>query len=281
MNIRQRIFHFFSFSTFAIALFVTDAQALDKKTFLQIRDQNQAALVSITTVSSRSMFGSQKEVKSETIGAVIDPSGLTVVAASILDPMSLYADIASQAMKEGGADSAEIDRMKQDNKFLEVKLHLEGGLEFDAELVLTDPEMDLTFLRPLAKPEAPLPTFSHVKLESGISVEVLDSLLMLGRLNENMNREIAAESTAIRAIIKKPRLQYVTSGMGISCLSCAIFTEGGKFIGISHLPKSQLKGATQSVSLPLVAIIPAEEIQSLAKQALSQKQEKKQEPPSD
>ena len=85
----------------------------------------------------------------ETVGTVIDPSGLTVLSLGALNPGAMM-----NKMMGGGGSGQE--RMEFGSEPSDVKLRLADGKELPARIVLRDEDLDLAFLRPTTKPDKPL-----------------------------------------------------------------------------------------------------------------------------
>ena len=109
--------------------------------------KNQHAVVTVqavlkTTYSGNGRSSNPSESKQDLTGTVIDPSGLTVLALSSVDPAELYR------------------RMSDEYKTVEtqvndLKILLDDGTEVPSEIVLRDKDLDLAFIRPKTKPATP------------------------------------------------------------------------------------------------------------------------------
>src|SRR5688572_18226268 len=92
-------------------------------------------LVQKVTYSAGGRSGESQEAKTDVTGAVVDPSGLTVLALSVTDPTEMYRRMYG-------------DRYKAEIEISDVKILLEDGAEIAAEIVLRDKDLDLAFIRP-------------------------------------------------------------------------------------------------------------------------------------
>ena len=99
------------------------------------------------SVGGREMQSMDESV--ETVGTVIDPSGLTVLSLGALNPGAMM-----NKMMGGGGSGQE--RMEFGSEPSDVKLRLPDGKELPARIVLRDEDLDLAFLRPTTKPDKPL-----------------------------------------------------------------------------------------------------------------------------
>ena len=109
----------------------------------------------------------------EATGTVIGPDGLTVLALSSTDPMSMMQDMM------GGMFGDDLDMASQvsDAKILE-----QDGTELAAEIVLRDKDLDLAFVRPVEKPAEAMPC---VNLEDAAAPEIFDEVVVLDRLGKS------------------------------------------------------------------------------------------------
>ena len=84
------------------------------------------------------MGSRDNETKHEAIGTVIDASGLTVVAATAIDPAAMFR----------ASMQARNSQLKVDVKVNEAALLLPDGTELEADVVFKDENLGLAFVRP-------------------------------------------------------------------------------------------------------------------------------------
>jgi len=186
------------------------------------------------------------ERKMEVVGTVVDPSGLTVVSRSEVDPGSRYGDEEDSGMSSQVTDA---------------KIIMADGKEIPAKVVLRDKDLDLVFLRPVQKPATPM---ACVDLKDSINAQILDQVLIITRLGTVANRAISACFERIEAVVEKPRKVYSVSLTSMVMeYGSPVFGMNGKLIGIV-LSKTALPSSDEG-SIPIV--LPAEDILSVAKQA--------------
>ena len=229
--------------------------------------KNKLAVVTVELVIKNKMSGAglgasqASEAKTDASGTVIDPSGLTVVSLSATDPSQLLQNMMS-AMSEGDS------RFKMESELSDLKILLEDGTEVPAEVVLRDKDLDLAFLRPKAKPAAPM---AAVDLATGAKAETLEQLVALNRLGNAAGRAYAASEERVCAVVQKPRLFYIpqTSATPTS-LGCPAFTLDGKPLGVFLMRSLKGKGSMSVLSMQpenvTGIILPAAEILKAAKQ---------------
>ena len=243
----------------------------------EILKKNQASVVTVQLVVKSKMGfaggGSEgRESKQEVTGTVIDPSGLTAVSLTSTDPSSLM-----QSFMGGlGGDGEENIKLKMESELSDVKLLLQDGTEVPAEIVLRDKDLDLAFVRPKAKPAAPL---AAVDLANNAKVGVLDEVLTINRLGVVAGRAYAASIERINAIVEKPRLFYVPgSDKTATGLGCPAFNADGKIVGLFLMRAVKAGGGANPFSMqsPFISIIlPAEAVRKVAAQAAAPKDDQK------
>jgi trypsin-like peptidase len=227
----------------------------------------QASVVNVRVVLKTRMSMGGREMQSsdetvETIGTVIDPSGLTVMSLGMLNPGAMMTKMMGSM---GGDQKMEITSEPSD-----LKMRLPDGREIPAKIVLRDEDLDLAFLRPTAKPDKPLVA---INLADGGAPAVLDQVVVLSRLGRVGGWAAGAALFDIGAIIEKPRTFYVLSGPAAS-MGAPAFLPGGKVVGLLTLRQVEagrasmmsMMGGTESMGL-LAVILPAADVLEIAKQA--------------
>jgi hypothetical protein len=160
--------------------------------------------------------GNPSESKQDLTGTVIDPSGLTVLALSSVDPAELYRRLS--------------DEYKIETQIDDVKILLDDGTELPAEIVLRDKDLDLAFIRPKTKPSAPM---AAVDLSKSAPVEVLEPVIALNRLNRAAGRAYSASVERISAVIQsRAPFTFPTAGPSSAALGSPVFALNGNIVGI-------------------------------------------------
>ena len=235
----------------------------------KILAKNQAAVVTVRLVVSYNVsYGGhdqQSESKTEAVGTVIDPSGLTVISLTTIDPSAMM-----KARQRGGQE------FKVETEVKDVKIVLADDTELPAEIVLRDKDLDLAYLRPTEKPGQPLPALD---LAQPGQPQVLDEVVCLNRLGKIANRVVTVSLERIDARVTKPRPFYVLSPGGSSGIGSPVFALTGAPLGIILIRNaapggeanaaSQFSGSGGSSYMPI--LVPAADILDDAKQALEAK----------
>ena len=254
-----------AFLTFALGaglLIAPDTRAEDLLTAQTkaIFTNRQDAVIWISAVAKISMQaeGSKealnipdREQKSETLGTLIDPSGLVVTALSTIDPTRDYSG--REVRTREGTVKIEASAVLK-----EVRVIMPDGTEVPAEVVMRDADLDLAFIRiKSGAREAKGVEFKSIDLKDAASVNVADDVVTIGRMDEVLNRAPSVARGQITAMTKKPRefLRATSANLG-----CPTFAMDGRLVGI---------GVNRSVrgKNSYTVLIPAADVQEIAEQA--------------
>ncbi len=220
-------------------------------------------------VEGREISKAENEV--ESLGTVVDPSGLTVLSYTNVDASRIYADLLRKA-KAGGEGSPKIDIQVDVGS---VKMLLADENEVPARIALKDKELDLVFVRPTEKPAKPM---RALDLAGSAKPGLLDEVVILGRLGEVAGRIPSVSVYRIEAVLRKPRTSYAIDQNAMSGrLGAPVFTTDGKVVGLYLLKVADVPGAGGG-GLDLVfggigklgfypVVLPADEIAAVARQA--------------
>ncbi|HNR32126.1 MAG TPA: trypsin-like peptidase domain-containing protein, partial [Candidatus Hydrogenedentes bacterium] len=234
-----------------------------------VMEQNQHAVVTVqlttkTQVSFMGMGNEESEDKTEVTGTVIQPDGLTVIALSATDPMSMLQSLMGGMM----------DQMETNTRVIDVKMLRDDGSEIPSRVVLRDKDLDLAFVRPINKPADPLPC---VDLTNAGTARVLDEVVALNRLGKVANRAYAAFLLRVHAAVSKPRTYYVPSYEAMTAQGSPVFTLDGKALGVVVL-RTLKEGVSEAAGMAALfsgakagnmtpIILPASDILEVAAQA--------------
>ena len=202
---------------------VSAAQSI-AETGRRLLDENKQAVVTMRVVIETQMsgpgFGSdRRENTAEITGTIISPDGLIVTSLSQTDPASL--------MRGMGGRSPDFSI---ESTLTDIQVMFEDGTELSAEEVLRDPDLDLSFLRLVDRPEQPL---HFIDLDSGATAELLDQAVVINRLGRVASRTYSASIETVEAIVERPRTFYIPGRQDTrSGLGSPAFTADGKPLGL-------------------------------------------------
>jgi len=208
-------------------------------------------VVAKMTVSMTGSQSSDREQKLETFGTVIDPSGLTVVALSQIDPLAVVGQFIT--------DSSTNIR----SQITDVKMLTASGTEIKATIVLRDKDQDLAFIRPTAKIN-PAPVWLDIKKNT--PVQVADEVILVGRMSKVLNRAISTHVTRVRALVDRPRTRYVLDMQESDEFGCPVMAMDGRVVGIRVIKVLRPQGSDARARAAdlnkntMSVIVPAEDI---------------------
>ncbi|HUJ27296.1 MAG TPA: hypothetical protein VLW85_14830 [Myxococcales bacterium] len=186
----------------------------------------QKTVVGVRIVAKLTMGGHDREEKEETVGTVVDPSGLTVVPSVAADPGELM-----QALLRGRPE------MHFEASVTSTTLIMPDGTEVDADVILKDTDLDLAFVRPrtpLAKP------VDAVQVKAGRALPaLLDELIVVGRYGRAQNRAPWVATAQVQAIVKGPRPYAMCGEASHSAAGTVAYSVDGAPAGIltAHVGK--------------------------------------------
>ncbi len=228
----------------------------------------QDAVVSVRVSLKVRMSMGGREVQSmddtlETVATVIDPSGLTVMSLSTLDPGTMMSRLINAS---GGTGDQKMSIASEPS---DVRMRLPDGRELPATIVLRDQDLDLAFIRPTTKPAAPL---IAVNLADAARPAILDDVVVLSRLGRVGGWTPAAVLYSVGAIIEKPRTFFVLNGQPGT--GTPAFLANGKIVGVLTIRQvdpgrmsmfGMMQGSEGAGVIPV--ILPAADVLEIAKQA--------------
>lgn len=249
-----------------IASTARGADAALKARARRLLEEHRDAVVTVKLVLSTRMIMmgremNKRESKNEVTGTVIDPSGLTVTSNWAMDPMSA-------AMEAGAAMAGGEVQFKTETDVVDAKIVLADGTELPARVVLKDKDLDLAFVKPKEEPEEPLPHVSFSK--AAVEPEILDDVILIGRLGRAVKRVNSLAVTQIAAIVKRPRKFYVCDiASGFTHIGCPVFTADGETLGVLVMRQTPggASGAVMMLGGMQPVVLTSEDLLDVAAQA--------------
>jgi hypothetical protein len=201
------------------------------------------------TQGGREMQNRDERIRA--IATVLEPSGLAVMALSVLDPGDLMAGSLSRG-RPAGAPQVTVTTEAADLRF-----RMSDGREIPVQVVLRDKDLDLAFLRPIEPPAKPMTEVSRTTSKAS----AIDPVIVLTRLFEVANWQVSASFASVTAVVEKPRTYYLLNGGGFGA---PVFDAQGRFVGIVVRLRSDDDQGTAGAP-PVV--LPADDVREVAKQA--------------
>lgn len=206
------------------------AQAQDMKAAARACAAKSAkAVVTIKLVVKMKMMGQEEEQKIEVTGTMIDPSGLTVVSASEIDPSTMLKALMGGMGGRGRRGPGGME-MNFDSDVKETALILDDGTEIDADVVLKDADLDLAFI----KPRDATQKFDAIALKKRDKApQLLEEMFVLSRLGRLENRATALTTGYVKAVVKGPKTFYICDDeVSQKSLGCVAFDVTGAPMGV-------------------------------------------------
>ncbi len=214
-------------------------------------EMHKNAVVTVQAVIGMSFGGETRDRETWANGAIIDPSGLTVVSLNFLDPLSLF-------------DSMDSQRGEMSSKVVSVRILLPDAQELPAVVALRDKDLDLAFLRPTNPPDSPMP---HISLDNSAVPELLETVAVITQLGEVARRAHCVLVDRIEAIVERPRSYYIMgSHRSRDVLSSPVFTLDGRFVGFGAMRAIRTARSRDFGDNVLVVVVPPEDLREAVKQ---------------
>jgi hypothetical protein len=205
--------------------------------------RGDAVVLVLATIKTRMNIGGRESMRDQPMQAnatVLDGSGLAVMSLSVLEP----GEIANRSMGSGALSTETAD----------LRMRLGGGEEVPARVALRDADLDLVFVKPVAPLAAPIPAADAA---AGVPA-LLDPLITLQRSGESTGWRLLASFGSVQMTVDRPRTYHVLSTA--AALGSAVFDTRGRFVGVIV----RVGGARTN---PLPAVLPADDIRDIARQA--------------
>ena len=211
-------------AAFLPTLSAAEPEAAQRAARSLLASKADAVVVIRATVSMTVTAGDQpsqtQDRALETLGTVVDPSGLVVVAAASIDP-GAFADGRTVQTPAGPMRLAVVSEVK------EAFLVLADGTELPAKVVLKDKDLNLALLAPVTKAAQPL---VGVDTSTAGELKVADEVVVLGRMGKGLERAPRVDVDSVCAAISKPRPLAV---IHLPYPGCPVFDLEGRFAGLT------------------------------------------------
>lgn len=238
----------------ALPLAAATGPLKDKATALSTAHKDSTLFISAVVnieVTAGSNPAKKEERKVEIIGTVLTKEGLIVAPLSTLD---IAATMDGRTVNTPGGPL--VISAKSDIK--EIKIIMPDGTETDAKIALKDADLDLVFLKPEKKSDQ----FTPIDTKNTATINLLDNVIVLGRMGKELNREPMAVTGEVIAVIKKPRL---FGKITVPATGMPVFNEEGKFLGIG-INRLSSKNSGEPNLTGATVLLPAADIAESASQ---------------
>jgi hypothetical protein len=215
------------------------------------------------------------EQKIEVNATVIDPAGLAVTSASLLDPTAAIKGVLAKMGQQGAM-------FQIDSEVKETAVLLPDGSEADADIVLTDKDLDLAFVKVRDAKQK----FAAVTLaKRATPAKPLDGLFTIGRADKSANRASTAALGTVKCYVKGPQPYYLVDAETGTNAGCLVYGADGAPLGlvVSKPASGGDAGAGEGMLgmltmmgnpaalVPAKIVRPTEQVMELATQAMQAK----------
>lgn len=191
--------------------------------------------------------GRESEQEREANGTVIAPDGLTVLSLTAVDPTIMM-------QRLHGAEAEAV------SKVTSLKMILGDGTEIDGEIILRDRDLDLVFVRPVTRPDEPMP---YIDLDHSAQPQLLDHLVFIGQLGKVARRAHIVFVERVQGVVDRPLTFYVVGEDRNQAVACSpAFTLDGAFVGIGVLRAIRSTSAGSMGDNPMVVVCDAQDIKT-------------------
>ena len=221
-----------------------------------------------------------EETTDETVGVVVDPSGLILLWNSHISSGRM-ADLFSEMSGQGG--------FRLQVTATDVRVTLPGeGRERRAFVAAADSDLDLAFVQLEERPEAPL---ASVDFRRAAAVAVGDVLVAVSRLSSSFDRAPFFDLVRVVGRVEKPRPAWILGAGNATQAGLPYFAADGRPVGVLVTVVSRAGEATSPDASRLFAemlslgrgesevgpiglfLLPAERVQSRIELALERAKE--------
>jgi len=212
----------------------------------------------VIKIEAAGMPGGSQERPVEMFGTVVGPNGLTAVSATSLSPLN--------NMGEG----IEMGGVRPVTSVSRIRIRLAEGVEIAARQVLTDEEMDLTFLAPEPEDGKPLPAFPKpIEFARDAAPGIADEILTLGRAGQMFNWAPVIGRAQVLGIVESPRRLYLLAGAFLGGVGTPLLTSEGRPFGLIVLRREPAEARPGEAPYRQAIVgLPAEDVAEALAQAL-------------
>jgi hypothetical protein len=190
-------------------------------------------------------------------GTVVGPNGLTVVSATTLSPLS------------GMTEALEMSGVRPTTSVSQIKIRLANGTEVSARQVLTDEELDLTFLAPESDAGRPATMPRPVIFARGVEAKLFETLIALAGTGELFDWRPVVGPAQVNGIVDAPRRMYLISRSFSNAPGTPVFLADGRPLGLTVVRReaaSARAGRGPQIQQAIV-LLPADDLAELVERA--------------
>lgn len=214
-------------------------------------------VTAVVRIEAAGLPGGSQERSVETFGTVVGPEGLTAVSATSLSPFNNM------------GDAVEIGGVRPAATATRIRVRWPDGTETPARQVLTDEEMDLTFLAPEPEDGKPLPALpAPLEFDRETAPDTGEDILTVGRAGQMFNWAPVIGRAQVLARIESPRRLYLVAGPYLGGVGTPLLTLNGRAFAFTVLRREPtMPRAGEPPFRQALVGLPAEDLIELIQQA--------------
>lgn len=250
-------------SAFSVAVCTTfaafSAHASLQEVAPQLIEQHQSAVAGVEGVLSfeasiMGQTGQKEEQEVSASGILVSKDGYFITSLSSLDPSESMSGLTVET--PAGPQTLEIQ-----SELSDLRIVFQDGREIPAKAVIRDPQSDLILLAPEGEVEDDF-SWDFISLNAEVQEpQLLEDLLLLGRLDSSLDRSISAKVVAVESVVERPRVAYIADSLEAGHVA---LNSQGEIIGLcTQKISNQISTNIEAI----VLIQPVEELLRLLEQA--------------
>ncbi len=191
-------------------------------------------------------------------GTVVASNGLTVVSATSLSPLS------------GLTEAFEMTGVRPTTSVSQIRIRQKDGNEIPARQVLTDDELDVTFLLPENREDRSISWPKPVVFTAGVRAQVFDTLIGLAGTGEMFGWLPAVGSAQVNGVVERPRRMYLITRPFSNAVGTPLFLPDGRPLGLAVVRRETMPGRTSRGPQvqQAVVVLPAEDLAEMMTRAM-------------
>jgi len=191
-------------------------------------------------------------------GTVVAGNGLTVISATALSPFS------------GLTEAFERSGIRPTTSVSQIRIRRRDGLEVPARQILTDEELDITFLLPESDEDRARSWPKPVVFTAGVQARAMDKLIGLAGTGEMFQWIPLVGSVEVNGVVEQPRRMYLIARPFSNMTGMPVFLADGRPLGLTVIRREAVPASTgQGAQVQqAIVVLPADDLAEMMTRAL-------------